>query len=63
MGLAIPFFFAALALHQFILLFNRFKKFIRIFEIVTGVFLILVGIMVFTNYLTILGRYSTMFMG
>jgi len=63
MGLAIPFFLSALALHQFIVIFNRFKKYIRMFEIVTGLFLIIVGIMVFTNYLSILGRYSTMIMG
>ena len=52
MGLAIPFFLAAIAMHQFMVLFNRFKKFIRIFEIITGVFLIIVGIMVIGNYLT-----------
>jgi cytochrome c-type biogenesis protein len=63
MGLAIPFFLSSLALHQFILVFNRFKKYIRMFEIVTGLFLIIVGAMVFSNYLSILGRYSTMIMG
>lgn len=63
MGLAIPFFLSSLALHHFILFFNRFKKYIRLFEIVTGLFLIVVGIMVFTNYLSIIGRYSTMIMG
>lgn len=63
MGLAIPFFLSSLALHHFIVIFNRFKKFIRMFEIVTGLFLIIVGAMVFTNYLSILGRYSTMIMG
>jgi cytochrome c-type biogenesis protein len=60
MGLAIPFFLAALAMHQFLVAFNRFKKYIRIFEIVTGVFLIVVGIMVFGNYLAVLSRYFTM---
>jgi cytochrome c-type biogenesis protein len=60
MGLAIPFFLAALAMHQFLVVFNRFKKYIRIFEIVTGVFLIIVGVMVFGNYLAVLSRYFTM---
>ncbi|GFE59406.1 cytochrome c biogenesis CcdA family protein [Geobacter sp. AOG1] len=63
MGLAIPFFLAALAMHQFLVVFNRFKKYIRIFEIVTGVFLIIVGVMVFTNYLTVLSRYTTIWFG
>jgi cytochrome c-type biogenesis protein len=63
MGLAIPFFLAALAMHQFLVAFNRFKKYIRIFEIITGVFLIVVGILVFGNYLALLSRYFTMMFG
>jgi len=58
MGLAVPFFLAALAMHQFLVLFNRFKKYIRLFEIVTGLFLIVVGILIFTNYLAALSRYA-----
>jgi cytochrome c-type biogenesis protein len=57
MGLAIPFFLAALAMHQFLVVFNRFKKYIRLFEIITGVFLVIVGIMVYGNFLTRLSRY------
>lgn len=52
MGLAIPFFLSALAMHRFLVAFNRFKKHIRIFEIITGLFLIAIGIMVYGNYLT-----------
>ncbi|MBI5655605.1 MAG: cytochrome c biogenesis protein CcdA [Geobacter sp.] len=63
MGLAIPFFLSALAMHKFLVLFNRFKKHIRIFEIVTGLFLIVVGVMIFTNYLTVLGRFSLKIFG
>jgi cytochrome c-type biogenesis protein len=64
MGLAIPFFIAALAMHQFLIVFNRFKKHIRIFEIVTGVFLVIVGIMVYGNYMTRLsGFFSAIFGG
>jgi cytochrome c-type biogenesis protein len=59
MGLAIPFFLAALAMHQFLSLFNRFKQYIRVFEIITGVFLVVVGVLIFTNYLTILTKYAT----
>jgi len=63
MGLAIPFLLSALAMHKFLVLFNRFKKHIRIFEIVTGLFLIVVGVMIFTNYLTVLGRFSLKIFG
>jgi cytochrome c-type biogenesis protein len=54
LGLGIPFFISALALHQFLVVFNRFKKYIRVFEIVTGILLIVVGILVLTNSLPIL---------
>ncbi|WP_298439304.1 cytochrome c biogenesis CcdA family protein [Geobacter sp.] len=63
MGLAIPFFLSSLAMHQFLVFFNRFKKHIRILEVVTGLFLIVVGVMIFTNYLSILSRYTTKWFG
>ncbi len=63
MGLAIPFFLASLAMHQFLVFFNRFKKYIRIFEIATGMFLIIVGDLVFGNYLSLLSRYVTRWFG
>ena len=56
MGLAIPFFLSSLAFHQFLTGFNRFKKYIRLFEIVTGVFLVLVGILIFSNNLSMFQR-------
>ena len=63
MGLGLPFFLASLAMHQFLVFFNRFKKYIRIFELVTGIFLIIVGLLLFTNYLTVLSRYTNMLFG
>ena len=63
LGLGIPFFGSALALHRFLQLFNRYKKYIRIFEICTGVFLVIVGVMIFTNYLSILSSYATRWIG
>ena len=57
-GLGLPFFLASLAMHHFLVFFNRFKKYIRIFEIITGVFLIIVGILIFTDYLSVLSRYT-----
>ncbi len=56
-GLGIPFLLSSLALHRFITIFNRFKKYIRQFEIITGFFLILVGILIFTNWLSVLSGY------
>ena len=60
LGLGIPFFLSALAMHQFMAVFNRFKKFIRMFEICTGLFLVLVGILIYTNGLTRLSGYASM---
>jgi cytochrome c-type biogenesis protein len=59
-GLGIPFLVSSLALHRFILFFNRFKRHIRIFEIITGIFLIIVGVLIFTNWLSILSGYANM---
>ena len=63
LGLGLPFFLASLAMHQFLVFFNRFKKYIRIFEIITGVFPILVGVLIFTNYLAVIARYANMLCG
>lgn len=63
LGLAIPFFLSSLAMHQFLVIFNRFKKYIRMLEITTGIFLIIVGILVFTNSLTILQRWAERLFG
>lgn len=57
MGLGIPFFLSSLAIHRFLLLFNRFKKHIRLFEIVTGILLVIVGTMIFFDKLTAIQRY------
>ena len=54
LGLGIPFFLSSLAIHRFLTLFNRFKKFIRMFEIVTGLFLLVIGILIFFDRLTVI---------
>lgn len=61
MGLGVPFFLSALAMHRFLLLFNRVKKYIHAFEIITGVFLVLIGVLIYTNWLSRLSGYATIF--
>lgn len=63
MGLAIPFFLAALAMHQFLIFFRRFKRHIRLFEIFTGILMVVVGVLIFTNYLTVISRYMSGWFG
>jgi len=48
-GLGIPFLLSAVLFHHFLGFFNRFKSHIRTVEIVTGILLILVGILLFFN--------------
>lgn len=59
-GLGIPFLLSSLAMHRFIILFNRFKKHIRLFEITTGFFLMLVGLLIYTNWLSRLSGYANL---
>ncbi len=50
LGLAVPFFIASLAINQFLFLFNRFKAFMKFVPVITGVFLIVVGITLLLGY-------------
>ena len=63
LGLGIPFFLSSLAMHQFIVTFQRFKKYIRIFEIGTGIFLMCIGIVIYFNWLSRLSGIFTLFVG
>lgn len=49
LGLGVPFFIASLAINQFLFLFNRFKAFMRFLPIVTGIFLIAIGFLLFSG--------------
>ena len=61
LGLGVPFFLSALAMHRFLVVFNRFKKYIIVFEIITGILLIIVGVLIYTNWLSRLSGYVTLF--
>lgn len=55
-GIAIPFFLTGLLVNSFLEYFNRFKKVLSVINIVGGIFLVIVGILVMTNYLTVIGN-------
>lgn len=63
LGLGIPFLLSSLALHQFLQFFNRFRRFIRLFEILTGAVLILVGLLLYSNWLSRLSGYASLLFG
>jgi len=55
-GIAVPFFLTGLLVNSFLENFNRFKKVLNVINIVGGVFLVVVGVLVMTNYLTVIGN-------
>lgn len=57
MGLAVPFFISAISLNLFLTAFNKFKKYIRIVQIISGVLLIAVGLLIFFDYLSVISLY------
>jgi cytochrome c-type biogenesis protein len=56
-GLGIPFLISGFLFHGFLSFFNRFRKHIRIMEILTGVLLMVVGVMLFFNLFGALTGY------
>lgn len=61
LGLGVPFFLSALAMHRFMALFNRFKKYIRVCEVITGILLMVVGMLIYSNWLSRLSGYVSIF--
>jgi len=57
LGLGVPFLISGLLFHQFLVAFNRFRKYIRLVEIGTGVMLMAVGIMLMFNLMGQLTNY------
>lgn len=57
-GLGIPFLLAGVMFHWFLQFFNRFRKHIKLMEIITGALLMTVGVMLFFD---LFGRLSMYF--
>lgn len=57
MGLAVPFVLTALGINRFLSFYGRFRKHLHAVEVFSGVLLIVVGVMIFTNSLTRLAGY------
>ena len=56
-GLAVPFLLTAIAIGNFSRYFKKFSKFLPAVSVLSGVLLIIMGVLVFTNKLSILSRY------
>lgn len=57
-GLALPFFLSSLALGAFLAAVRRFRPWIPVVERAAGILLILVGLLVVSNYFVVLNAYA-----
>ena len=57
-GLGLPFLLSALALGSFLRFFRRYRPFIPLVERAAGVLLVVVGVLVYTNYYVILNAWA-----
>lgn len=57
LGLGLPFLLTGLSITLFYNVFNKLKRHLHKIEIVGGIFLVVVGILIMTNYLTVLSGY------
>jgi len=57
-GLGVPFLVSALALGSFLKFFKRYRPLIPVMERAAGVLLVIVGVLVFTNYYIVLNSWA-----
>jgi cytochrome c-type biogenesis protein len=57
-GLGVPFLLSALALGGFLKFFKQYRRFIPVVERGAGVLLVIVGVLVFTNYYLVLNSWA-----
>jgi cytochrome c-type biogenesis protein len=62
LGLGVPFLISALAFNSFLTYFSRFNRYMRIVSIVSGIFLIIIGLLLVFNYLSIISQYLNMWL-
>jgi cytochrome c-type biogenesis protein len=57
-GLAIPFLVSALAVERFLVFFDRFKRYLPVVTRISGIILIVLGLLLFFNYFATLSRLA-----
>ncbi len=57
-GLGLPFFLSALAMNSFFQFSQVFRRYLRAVHVTAGVLLLIVGVLILTDYLTILNAYA-----
>ena len=58
LGLGLPFLIVGLFSGQAITLINKSEKFLKYFNIVVGIFLLILGVLVFTGTLNLVANFS-----
>lgn len=56
-GLAVPFLLTSLGVERFLAFYSRFRRHLHTVEVVSGVFLVIVGALILTRHFTILSSY------
>jgi cytochrome c-type biogenesis protein len=59
LGLAIPFLLTAVAINQFFVAFKKIRRHYRTIEIVSGLLMVVIGVLIFTNRFTIIAQWLT----
>jgi len=59
LGLAIPFLLTAIAINQFFAAFKKIRRHYHAIEIVSGLLMIVIGVLIFTNRFTIIAQWLT----
>ena len=62
LGLGVPFIATSLAINQFFAASARLRKHYHAIEVVSGVLLVVVGVLIFTNRFTIIAQYLSPFL-
>jgi cytochrome c-type biogenesis protein len=58
-GLGVPFIATSLAINQFLAASARIRKHYHTIEVVSGVLMVIVGVLIFTNKFTVIARFLT----
>lgn len=59
LGLGIPFFLSAVLLNKFLLTYRKVNRYIPKLVVASGIILIIIGLLIITNNLTMIGYYLT----
>jgi cytochrome c-type biogenesis protein len=60
-GLALPFFLSAVAVNSFFEFSQKFRRYVQAVHVTAGILLIVVGILLITDYMTLLNIYAIRF--